>query len=67
MNEQQQHHGTSDQQLTGGAGPAGNPARLEQARSELAQVYAAADAIFESLRLDDPGRILRQARQSGGQ
>jgi hypothetical protein len=69
MNEQRQHHTASEGLRAGAAGddPAASAARLTRARAQLANVYAAADAILDGIRLDDNERFLEQVRQSGGQ
>lgn len=69
MNQQRQHD-SADQELRGSAGgddPAASAARLARARAELANVYAAADAILDGIRQEDNQRFLEQVRQSGGE
>ena len=73
MSEQRQHEDQSDgplrQRASGAdAGAAGAGAdRLAEARGELDQLYAAADAILDGIRQGDSTRFLEQVRQSGGE
>ena len=69
MSEQRQHNSVNEGLRAGADGddPAASAARLARARAELANVYAAADAILDGIRLDDNERFLEQVRQSGGQ
>ena len=69
--EQRQHDHVNDSLRPGGAaGPGDSPgsdAKLAEARTRLAQVYAAADAILDGIRMGDSQRFLDQSRQSGGE
>ena len=69
MSEQRQHDSINVVARTNAEGddPARSAARLADARAELDQVYAAADAIMEAIRQGDSARVLEQMRQSGGQ
>jgi hypothetical protein len=69
MNEQRQRNTNDQQQQMGvqGGDGAGSESRLADTRAELANVYAAADAILDGIRLGDNERFLEQVRQSGGQ
>lgn len=69
MSEQRQHNSVNNG-LPAGADaddPAASAARLARARAQLANVYTAADAILDGIRLDDNERFLEQVRQSGGE
>jgi hypothetical protein len=71
MNQELQHNNVNDALRTGDAvgadDPAGGEGRLAEARNDLAQIYAAADAILDSIRMGDSQRFLDQVRQSGGE
>jgi hypothetical protein len=71
MSQQRQHDHVNDTLRPGDAGSAGDPAggdgKLAEARTELAQIYAAADAILDGIRIGDSQRFLDQVRQSGGE
>jgi hypothetical protein len=69
MSEQRQHDKVNAELRTdaGGNDPAGSTARLAEVRAELDNVYAAADAILDGIRVGDSERFLEQVRQSGGQ
>jgi hypothetical protein len=69
MSEQRQHNSVNEGLRTSADGddPAGSEARLAEARAALANVYAAADAILDGIRLGNQERFLEQVRQSGGQ
>jgi hypothetical protein len=69
MQEQRQHDRTNESLRAGvpGDGSAASAARLARARAQLTGVYAAADAILETIRQDDNERFLAQVRQTGGQ
>ena len=69
MSEQRQHDSVSAELRTNADGddPSGSTARLAGVRAELANVYAAADAILDGIRQGDSERFLEQVRQSGGQ
>ena len=69
MSEQRQYDNSTDGPRTraNGDAAAGGRDRLADARAELDQVYAAADAIMEGIRQGDSARVLEQMRQSGGQ
>jgi hypothetical protein len=69
MSEQRQHDSVNEGLRTGAGGddPAASEARLAEARAALANVYAAADAILDGIRLANQERFLEQVRQSGGQ
>jgi hypothetical protein len=69
MEEQRQHVRATDSLRAGtaGDGSAASAARLARVRAQLTGVYAAADAILETIRQDDNERFLAQVRQSGGQ
>lgn len=69
MTHQRQYanHNEAQHSASGGDVPAGNDASRAEARAELARAYAAADAILDSIRQQDPERFLQDARQSGGQ
>ena len=68
MSQQRQHpqHQSQPPVADGGSPEAGGPG-LAQERSELARAYAAADAILDQIRQDNPERFLHDVRQSGGQ
>lgn len=69
MSEQRQHDNVNEMQRSDGGPTAstGSEARLAEARAELDQVYAAADAILDGIRLGNSERFLNQVRQSGGE
>jgi len=69
MSEQRQHDSVNDAPRLNedGDDAAASAARLADARANLANVYAAADAILEGIRQGDSTRFLEQVRQSGGQ
>lgn len=61
MHSQRQHEAPRP------AGPATPSLALEQARDELAQLFAAADEIIDGIRQQDNQAFLTAARQSGGE
>lgn len=69
MSEQRQHDNLTDglRPSANGDDATGGVERLADARAELEEVYAAADAILEGIRLGNSERFLEQIRQSGGQ
>ncbi len=68
MNDQRQHTPTQQTLLPGTGGEAGAPdAQLDAERAHLGRIFAAADAILDTLRTSNNERFLEQARQSGGQ
>ena len=70
MIEQRQHNDLPDgllRPLGGGDNASAGAARLTAARRELDQLYAAADAILDRIRLGNSTLFLQQVRQSSGQ
>ena len=71
MNQQRQHDHVGDTLRPGDAAGAGDSpgsdGKLAEARTQLARVYAAADAILDGIRTGDSQRFLDQVRQSGGE
>jgi len=69
MSEQRQHDSVNEglRPHADGVDPSGSEARLAGTRAELDQVYAAADAILDGIRLGNSERFLEQVRQSGGE
>jgi len=69
MSEQRQHTLRQQSLLPGASGsePPQPDAQLAATREQLGRIFAAADAILDTLRTADNERFLEQARQSGGQ